>query len=69
MVKKETITRKVNLIDDYFNRIQEGRWTGLKIQYITDQIVWLWKYRHITEEEMVRLTDRAIYIMDRYRPE
>ena len=69
MIKRETVARKAKRINDYFDRVEEGRYTGLKIAWATDQIFWLWQFGHLSRREFDQLTKRAVYIIETYRPE
>lgn len=69
MVKPETIQKKIKRIDDTLDRMERGLYTGIRIGKITDQIAWLWKFRHISYDEMTRLTARARYVISTYKPD
>lgn len=60
------IEKKVKKIDDVLSRMERGQYVGVPISYITDQIAWLWRWRKIGRKEMVRLTDRATYVISSY---
>ena len=63
-MKQDTIKKKVNKIENILDRMEKGLYTGISIGYVTDQIAWLWKFRHISHDEMVKLTDHAISVMN-----
>lgn len=63
MVKKNTIDRKVKRIEDALTRMENGMYSGVRIGWITDTIVWLWKYRYISYEQLTDLTARARYVI------
>lgn len=46
------------------DRMESGKYTGIKISKVTDQIAWLWKWRKISREEMIELTEQAIRILE-----
>ena len=68
-MKPEKVKKIVNTINDYFDRVESGKYVSLPINYITDKIDWLWKFRHITYEQMSQLTSRATYIIENYGDE
>lgn len=49
------------------DRMESGKYTGIKISKVTDQIAWLWKWRKISREEMKELTEQAIRILETMR--
>lgn len=49
------------------DRMESGKYTGIKISKVTDQIAWLWKWRKISREEMKELTEQAIRILETLR--
>lgn len=63
MIKDSTIQRKIKRIDDALDRMEQGKYADLKLSKICDTIVWLYKFRHIDEAEMNRLTGRATDIL------
>lgn len=53
-------------IDDSLKSYEEFKpWHIKSIEEITDRIDWCWKFRHITEEQMTELADRACKILNR----
>lgn len=50
-------------IDTALNRYENGLYPTRKISWITDRIVWCYKFRNITEEQMNALCDRSIAVM------
>lgn len=63
-MKQDTIKKKVEKIENSLNRMEQGLYTDVSISWITDQIAWLWKFRHISHDEMIKLTDHAISVMN-----
>lgn len=58
-----TIKQLKNVLDD----MENGKYTSFPIWRATDQIAWLWKWKKITHEEMVKMTDQAIRILENMR--
>lgn len=58
--------RDIKRINQALDAMEAGKYAGLKISWITDRIVWLWKFKHITREQMEQLADRTTYIIDNY---
>jgi len=56
---------KIDELKDSLNRLENFKPTRHPIEWCTARIDWLWKFRHITEEEMAELCDQAIRILDR----
>ena len=69
MISQDTIRRKVKRIDDTLDRMEQGLYTGVSIRTVTDEIFWLFRFRHISCEEMNRLTDKAINVIKVYKPD
>ena len=69
MVKPETIRKKIKRVEDTLDRMEQGLYVGVSIGWVTDQIAWLWKFRHISYEEMTRLTAHARYVISTYKPD
>ena len=63
MVKSKTIENKVRRIEDSLDRLEMGKYSDLPISKISDTICWLWKYRYISKEDMERLCQKAIDVM------
>lgn len=63
MIKQSTIERKIQKIEDTLTKMEQGKYTGLSIDYITDQIDWLWKFRYINEEILDNLCTHAVNVM------
>ena len=61
-----TILTKIKEVEKALDRIEQGRYVDKPISWATDQIAWLWKFHHISEEKMTELTTRATYIIDTY---
>ena len=40
-------------------------WHDKSIEWISNRIVWCWKFRHITEKQMEELADRVCKVMNR----
>lgn len=68
-MKPDAIKKKVARIDSILDRIERGMYVGESIGNVTDQIAWLWKFRHISYEEMTRLTAKARYVISTFKPE
>lgn len=62
-MKQDTVKKKVEKIENSLNRMEQGLYTDVSISWITDQIAWLWKFRYISHDDMVKLTDHAINVM------
>lgn len=62
-MKQDTVKKKVEKIENSLNRMEQGLYTDVSISWITDQIAWLWKFHHISHDDMVKLTDHAINVM------
>lgn len=69
MISQDTIRRKVKRIDDTLDRMEQGLYTGVSISTVTNEIYWLFRFRHIGCEEMNRLTDRVINVIKVYKPD
>lgn len=63
-MKQDTVKKKVEKIENSLNRMEQGLYTDVSISWITDQIAWLWKFRHISHDDMVKLTNHAISVMN-----
>lgn len=59
-MKKESIDKKVKRIKDALDRMDRGLYAGVTIDWVTDQIVWLWKFRYIDHDTMTELSTHAI---------
>lgn len=62
-MKQETIEKKVELIRDTLDRMDRGMYAGHTIGWVTDQIAWLWKFRHIDYDTMTELAMHAVYTL------
>lgn len=69
MIKSDTIQKKIKRVKDTLDRMERGLYVGVSIGWVTDQIAWLWKFRHINYDEMTQLTARARYIISTYKPD
>lgn len=57
---------------DYYGRINEAilsyethkPYHELDYAWICDRIDWCWRFRHITEQQMIELCDRIVAVMD-----
>ena len=62
MAKK--VSRYERLLDT-IDRLENNKYTGgLDSGWCADTIVWLWKWRKITREEMESLCDRVTALME-----
>ena len=61
--------KKVKFVRDTLDRMDQGKWTGVRIGCITDQIAWLWKFRKIDYETMTELTAKARYVISTMKPD
>ena len=50
-------------IDNALKRYEECRYPTHEVSWITDRIWWCWKFRKITRDQMIDLTDRATSIL------
>lgn len=57
----------IKQLKDALNNMEYGKYSCISIQRATDQIAWLWKWKKITHEEMVEMTDQAIRILGNMR--
>ena len=58
--------KDIKRINKALDAMEQGRYAGLKLGWITERIDWLWKFRHITREQMEKLADRTTYIIENY---
>ena len=61
--------KKTEQTEKTLDWIEQGRYVDKPISWATDQIAWLWKFRHISEEKMTELTTKATYIINTYPPD
>ena len=64
MVKRTTITRKVKEVDDGLDRYIDGKYPTYSIEWLTNQIEWLYRYKHIDEATKDRLCDKAMLAIE-----
>lgn len=53
---------KLDTFRKNLDRMVEGKMI-MPIEYTTDYIAWLWKYRKITKQEMEIMCDKVEYIL------
>ena len=62
---KSNTNKRYKLLIDTIEKMEQGRYTGgLDYGWCCDSLVWLWKWRKITKEEMESLCNRMITIME-----
>lgn len=59
--------KKIKLLYDTLDRLEQGKYTGISISWCADYIAWLWKFRHISHDELTLLTTRMQHILDLYK--
>lgn len=69
MMKQETLGKKIKRIEDTFDRMERGMYTGVSIGWVIDQIAWLWKYRYIDHDKLNELSSHAMYVMYLVNPD
>ena len=57
----------IKQLKDALNNMEYGKYSCIPIRRVTDQIAWLWKWKKITHDEMVEMTDQAIRILENMR--
>ena len=58
--KIEQVNQRLN----YYETHELGIAGMCDMQRVADTIAWLWKFRHISEEQMEQMTERATRIFD-----
>lgn len=56
--------KQVNQRLDYYEKHGLGIAGMCDMQRVADTIAWLWKFRHISEEQMTEMTERATRIFE-----
>ena len=57
---------KYKLLYETLDRLERGLYTSVKLDWCSDYISWLWKFRRIDHDELVHLTDRVIKLYERH---
>lgn len=67
--KSDNVCKRYNLLIDTIERYENFKYVDreLSISWCCDSIVWLWKWRKITEEEKDSLCNRMISIMEMHK--
>lgn len=63
-MKKTTIAQRIKRIENELDHMERGLYAGMTTEYIADYVLWLYKYKHISKEEMYRLVDRITYVIE-----
>lgn len=63
-IRQDTLNGKIERLYRSLEALSLGRYAEFDIYTCCDMISWLWKYRHITHEQMDDLTSLAIAIME-----
>ena len=56
---------KIKELHDALDRLEAGKPSIYSIEWCTNRIDWLWRFRHISEEEKDELCEQAIRILER----
>ncbi len=51
-------------IDTIIKRWEKTEYNPVSPEWVTERISWCWKFRHITEKQMIELCDRMIYLYE-----
>lgn len=52
--------KEYNKINEAVSRLEQNKYTILNSYWCADRINWAWKFRKITREQMIELTERMI---------
>ena len=65
MKNLDFVNKKVNRLEKALDRLEKNQYSELSLDYISNQISWLWKFRYITHDKMEELADRVINLYER----
>ena len=58
-----TIANKIQKVNDSITRLEHGKYCDVDINWITTQIDWLYKFRHIDYEQMSEFAERITNVI------
>ena len=61
--KSGAIAYKIRMVYDFCDRAENGWYNPFLLSDITDTIEWLYRFKHISREEMSGMADRVVNIM------